>query len=105
MQVTAARPYVWPFDGDIDPAQTALLLFTGDTSDLPPEQPWHQVQRLASAARNAGIKLVILPRSGSFDMAPFKPDFVIERPSIGAFWGSDADLVLRNAGLTHLLIT
>ena len=104
MQVTAARPYVWPYDGAIDPAHTALLLFTGDTEELPPEAPVHRLQRLASVAREKGMKLVILPRSGSYEMSPFRPDYVIERPAIGAFWGSDIDLVLRNAGITHLLI-
>ena len=35
---------------------------------------------------------------------PFEPDLVIQRPRLGAFWGSDIALVLANAGLTHLLI-
>ena len=104
MQVTAARPYVWPYDGAIDPAHTALLLFTGDTQDAPPDAAWQTVQSLAASARSAGVKLVLLPRNGSVGKPPFEADYVVERPSIGAFWGSDVDLVLRNAGLTHLLI-
>src|SRR4051812_4063903 len=106
MQVTAARPYVWPYDGAIDPAHTALLVFTGDTNVAPPPEPLQRLQRLAAKAKVSGMKLVLLPRAGSLEPAPpFAPDYVIERPSIGAFWGSDVDLVLRNAGLTHLLIT
>ena len=106
MQVTAARPYVWPYDGALDPAHTALLLFTGDTTAVPPAEPLRRLQSLAAKAKASGIKLVLLPRNSSLQPAPpFAPDYVIERPSIGAFWGSDVDLVLRNAGLTHLLIT
>src|SRR5436189_1116084 len=105
MQVPAARPYVWPYDGALDPAHTALLLFTGDTTVVPPAEPLQRLQRLAKQAKASGIKLVLLPRAGSLQLAPpFTPDHVVERPSIGAFWGSDVDLVLRNAGITHLLI-
>src|SRR4051794_32936638 len=104
MQVTAARPYVWPYDGAIDPAHTALLLFTGDTNAVPPAEPLERLHRLASKAKASGIKLVLLPRAGSLELAPpFVPDYVVERPSIGAFSSSDLDLVLRNAGLTHLV--
>ena len=105
MQVTAARPYVWPYDGAIDPAHTALLVFTGDTTDVTPAEPLQRLQSLAKQAKASGMKLVLLPRSGPLQQAPpFVPDYMVARPSIGAFWGSDVDLVLRNAGLTHLLI-
>ena len=105
MQVTAARPYVWPYDGAIDPAHTALLLFTGDSDAAPPAEPLRRLQRLAAALNASGVKLIALPRAGSSGMTPgYLAEYVVERPALGAFWGSDVDLVLRNAGLTHLLI-
>jgi nicotinamidase-related amidase len=105
MQVTAARPYVWPYDGAIDPARTALLLFTGDSELQAPVEAMQRLGRFADALCTKGVRLVSLPREGGPAMnLPFEPDLVIERPRLGAFWGSDIALVLGNAGITHLLI-
>jgi nicotinamidase-related amidase len=105
MQVTAARPYVWPYDGALDPAHTALLLFTGDAELQAPGEVIRRLGLFACTLRSNGIRLVSLPREGGPAMElPFEPDLVIERPRLGAFYGSDIALVLGNAGLTHLLI-
>jgi isochorismate hydrolase len=99
-----AQPYVWPYDGDVGPAHTALLVFTGDVPDRAPIGPMHRLAGLAAKLRGAGVTLVHLPRQGNEDaVLPFVPDLTIVRPKLGAFWGSDVDLVLRNRGLTHLL--
>jgi isochorismate hydrolase len=105
MQVTASRPYVWPYDGAIDPTRTALLAFSGDTEAAAPPETVLLLGRLAAKLRGAGIRLVALPRAGGLsDALPFEPDLIVERPKLGAFAGSDIDLVLRMAGITHLLI-
>ena len=103
-RTVAAEPYVWPYDGDIEPAHTALMVFTGDSADTPPLGPMHTLAGLASKLKAAGVRLVHLPRQGAAEASlPFVPDLVIVRPKLGAFWGSDVDLVLRMARLTHLL--
>jgi hypothetical protein len=105
MQVTAARPYVWPYDGAIDPAHTALLVFTGDSESGAAVEVIQRLGRFAETLRAKGVRLVSLPREGGPPKElPFEPDLVIERPRLGAFWGSDIALVLGNAGITHLLI-
>lgn len=101
----AATPYAWPYDGDVDPAHTALLVFTGDTSEEAPLEPMHVLAGLAPKLRSAGVCLAHLPRQGNeATPLPFEADLTVIRPKLGAFWGSDVDLVLRNRGLTHLLI-
>lgn len=105
MQVATARPYVWPYDGAIDPAHTALLLFTGDSESEAAVEVIQRLGRFAGALRAKGMRLVSLPREGGPAVElPFEPDLIIERPRLGAFWGSDIALVLGNAGITHLLI-
>ena len=86
---TAARPYVWPYDGAIDPAHTALLLFTGDTeteASLDVIQRWGAAP-LAAVERRPPRSLPRRKRLVRSEL-PFEPDLVIERPRLGAFWGS-----------------
>ena len=105
MQVTTARPYVWPYDGAIDPAHTALLVFSGDSEPAASVEVIQRLGRFADTLRTKGVRLVSLPRAGGPPMElPSEPDLVIERPRVGAFWGSDIALVLGKAGITHLLI-
>ena len=39
------------------------------------------------------------------ELAPLPGEFIIDKPTKGAFGSTDIDLVLRNAGITHLIFT
>jgi biuret amidohydrolase len=160
-RVVEADPYTWPFDGDMDPAHTALLLidwqidFCGpggyvdrmgydisatrrgieptqrvlaacrstpgftivhtreghkpDLSDCPPNKLWRSKQ-IGAGIGDPGPAGRILIRGekgwGIIDeLAPADDEFIIDKPTKGAFSATDLDLVLRNRGVTHLILT
>ena len=159
MQVQA-EPYLWPYDGNIDPRRTALLCidwqidFCGpggyvdamgydlsmtrrglgptakvldvvrragwtvvhtreghrpDLSDCPPNKRWR------SASIGAGIgdlgpcgRILVRGEPGWEivpEVAPFDGELIIDKPGKGAFYATDLDLLLRTAGITHLVFT
>ena len=159
--IVEADPYPWPYDGDLVPARTALLLidwqqdFCGpggyvdamgydisltrggiaptaevlglcrripgftiiftreghkpDLSDCPPNKRWRS-QRIGAGIGDPGPLGRILVRGEPGweiidELKPASGELIIDKPTKGSFTATDLDLVLRNRGVTHLVLT
>jgi len=156
-----ADPYPWPYDGDIDPRRTALLVIdmqhdfcgTGgyvdkmgydigltaraigpiravldtvraipgftvihtreghrpDLSDCPPNKRWRS-QRIGAGIGDPGPAGRILVRGEPGwdiveELRPLPHEIVVDKPGKGSFYATDLDILLRNRGITHLVVT
>jgi len=160
MTTVKADPYPWPYDGEIDPTRTALVLidwqvdFCGpggyvdamgydlsltraglpatqmvlaaarkagwtivhtreghrpDLADCPPNKLWRS-QRIGAGIGDDGPCGRILVRGNPGweivpEVAPIAGELVIDKPGKGSFYATDLDLLLRRAGVTHLVFT
>jgi nicotinamidase-related amidase len=112
----ATTPYPWPWDGQLEPSRTALLLVKSDGPG--PELPDPvivAVQRLVQLAHRAGALVVTVrttfpPRMRTAPApAPSFPvagsDVVVSAAGCDGFYGSDLDAVLRRTGRDTLVLT
>lgn len=159
-QIPASDPYPWPYDGDIDPSTTALILidwqvdFCGpggyvdtmgydlqltragleptarvlgaareagwtivhtreghrpDLSDCPDNKLWRS-KRIGAGIGDSGPCGRILVRGEPGweivpEVAPIEGELIVDKPGKGAFYATDLELLLRCAGITHLVFT
>jgi biuret amidohydrolase len=80
-----------------------------DLSDCPPNKLWRS-QGIGAAIGSSGPCGRILVRGEPGweivpEVAPVHGELIVDKPGKGAFYATDLDLLLRQAGVTHLVFT
>ena len=80
-----------------------------DLSDCPPNKLWRSKQIGAEIGSQGPAGRILVRDEPGWQIVeevhPFEGELIIDKPTKGAFTATDMDLVLRNHGITHLILT
>jgi nicotinamidase-related amidase len=110
--VAGSRPYPWPYDGDLSPARSALLVAGAQRAWVArcadPEPVRRRIEALAAALREGGVMVVLVRCAvapgweAADDPLPLPADHVVTAGGLDGFFDSRLDAVLRRGGRDRL---